>query len=64
MIMIFFNVCTILISLFPSLQAFHYQLYASSWLHAAESCSSSEKAIHDYTLTPRPPPSLQDPRPT
>ena len=64
MIMIFFNVCAILISVFLSLQAFLYQLYASSWLHAAESCSFSEKAIRNYTLTsrPRPPPSLQDPR--
>ena len=64
MIMIFFDVCGILISVFPSLQAFLYQFYASSWLQAAESRSFSEKAIRNYTLTPRPRPprSLQDPR--
>ena len=35
----------------------------AGYIHAAESCSSSEKALRDYTLTPRPPPSLHDPRP-
>ena len=35
----------------------------AGYIQAAESCSFSEKALRDYTLTPQPPPSLQDPRP-
>ena len=61
--MIVIYVCAILISLFSFFASFSYQLYASSWLQAAELCSFSEKALRNYTLTPRPPPSLQDPRP-
>ena len=63
MYMIVIYVCAILISLFSFFASFSYQLYASSWLQPAESCSFSEKALRNYTLTPRPPPSLQDPRP-
>ena len=35
----------------------------AGYIQAAELCSFSEKALRDYTLTPQPPPSLQDPRP-
>ena len=50
--------------LFPLCKLFFtsFMLRAGS-IQAAESCSFSEKALRDYTLTPQPPPSLQDPRP-